>query len=193
MADTRRKVILVTDGDKVAKRTVEVAAKNVGARCISASWGNPTDKSGSQLVQLIKQAAHDPIVVMLDDRGDQGTGKGEKALKYIFNHPEIEVLGVVAVASNTPATEGVRVLESITREGEIIGGAVDKLGYPDEKHHNLKGDTVDVLNQLEVTNIVGVGDIGKMDGKDDRFFGAPITTKALQEILDKCGEKNEQR
>ncbi|MCL6636019.1 MAG: stage V sporulation protein AE, partial [Peptococcaceae bacterium] len=33
----KRKVIIVTDGDRIAKRAVEVAARNVGARCISCS------------------------------------------------------------------------------------------------------------------------------------------------------------
>ena len=191
MDQVRRKVILVTDGDKVARKTVEVASRNVGARCISASWGNPTGKTGAEIVNMVKQAPHDPIVVMLDDKGHQGTGKGEAALEYICRHPEIEVLGVVAVASNTPATEGIKVNESVTSEGDIIKGAVNKLGCPDPNHKKLKGDTVDVLNRLDVTNIVGIGDIGKMEGADYYALGAPITTKALEEILIKCGEIHE--
>ncbi|NLJ99876.1 MAG: stage V sporulation protein AE, partial [Clostridia bacterium] len=38
----RRKVILITDGDKVARDSVEAVAREVGGRCISLSSGNPT-------------------------------------------------------------------------------------------------------------------------------------------------------
>lgn len=44
----KRKVILVTDGDLVAKKAVETASRNIGARCISCSAGNPTRLSGEQ-------------------------------------------------------------------------------------------------------------------------------------------------
>ncbi|HHW49425.1 MAG TPA: stage V sporulation protein AE, partial [Clostridiaceae bacterium] len=44
----KRKVILVTDGDSVAKEAVEIAASNIGARCISDSAGNPTVLTGQE-------------------------------------------------------------------------------------------------------------------------------------------------
>lgn len=183
----RRKVILVTDGDKVARRTVEVAAKNINARCISASAGNPTPRSGKELVELVKKAPHDPVVVMFDDRGWQGKGEGEQALEYVAQHPDIEVLGVVAVASNTPYVEGIDVAKSIAYTGDLVDGPVDKDGVCEQEgHHILEGDTVDVLSALEVP-IIGMGDIGKMSGADSFQKGAPLTTKALQEILIRSG------
>ena len=51
-----RKVIIVTDGDSVAQQAVEIAAKNINARTISASGGNPTPLTGQKIVELIKQA-----------------------------------------------------------------------------------------------------------------------------------------
>jgi len=184
---SRRKVILVTDGDKAARKTVEVAARNIGARCISASAGNPTEISGERLVQLIKAAPHDPVVVMFDDVGMMGKGKGERVLEYVSRHPEIEVLGAVAVASHTRNVEGVEVDASVDRTGHLVAGPVTKEGYPEPaKHKYLEGDTVDILSELSVPVVIGTGDTGKMDGKDSFFEGAPITTKAFREILNRC-------
>lgn len=42
----RRRVILVTDGDHIAKRALQVAAKRIHARVISRSAGIPTPLSG---------------------------------------------------------------------------------------------------------------------------------------------------
>ncbi|MDA8234065.1 MAG: stage V sporulation protein AE [Clostridia bacterium] len=180
----RRKVILVTDGDKMARKTVEVAARNIGARCISASAGNPTEISGERLVQLIQSTPHDPVVVMFDDVGMVGKGKGEKVLEYVSRHPEIEVIGAVAVASHTPYVEGVEVDVSIDRAGHLVEGPVNKEGQAESgRHKYLEGDTVDILNELHIPVIIGTGDTGKMDGKDSFFAGAPVTTKAFWEIL----------
>ncbi|GAB4271108.1 stage V sporulation protein SpoVABEA [Thermincola ferriacetica] len=191
MKKQTRKVIIVTDGDMVAKRTVEIAARNVGARCISLSAGNPTPISGRQAVELIKLTPHDPVVLMVDDRGHTGFGKGEQVLDYVVRHPEIDVLGVVAVASNTSGIQGTRVDKSITRDGVIVDGPVDKYGQPEPANHKyLEGDTVSVLNSLDVKVIIGLGDIGKMDMADDISNGAPLTTKALQEVINRSGYKN---
>lgn len=179
----KRKVILVTDGDMIAKRAVETAARNVGARCISRSAGNPTMQSGQELVDLIKTAPGDPVVVMLDDRGYNGRGRGEEAMAYIARHPEIQVLGVLAVASNTAKVNGCKVDLSVSREGKIIEDPVDKLGRP--VGDLLKGDTVEMIDSLDIPLIVGIGDIGKMDGADDVEKGAPLTTRALKTILEK--------
>lgn len=184
----KRRVILVTDGDVVASRTIEEAAKNIGARLITLSTGNPTPLNGEQIVELIKKTPHDPVVVMLDDKGACGFGKGEQALEIIAGHPDIEVLGAVAVASNTPGTEGVPVNCSVTREGQLIDGPVNKDGEPlAAKKTLLEGDTVDILSSLNIPIIVGTGDTGKMDKADDIARGAPITTKAFQEILHRSG------
>jgi len=191
MADKTKKVILVTDGDKVARKTVTVAAKKIGARCISASWGNPTPVTGPQMVKMIEEAPRDPIVVMLDDRGHPGQGAGEQVLEYIYRHPDIDIIGVLAVASNTPGVEGISIKKSVSRFGEIIDGPVDKAGIPEGgNHHYLEGDTVDILNRLNIENIVGIGDIGKMDGADDYRSGARITTKALEELLENALKKD---
>ena len=178
----RKKVILVTDGDRIAQNAVEVAAHNIGGRCISSSSGNPTILSGEEIIEKIHQAEHDPIVVMVDDCGDTGAGRGEKAMLAITNNPGIEVLGIVAVASNGKEGNSVKVDCSFTKDGKKINNAVDKHGngLSDKELH---GDTLSVLKDIDVPLIVGIGDPGKMDGKDDVLIGAPITTAALREIL----------
>lgn len=183
-----RKVVLITDGDKMARKTIEVAAKNVGGCCISASAGNPTPISGEEIVKLIKKAQTDPVLVMLDDKGCRHKGVGEKAMEYIVKHPEVDVLGVIAVASNTSYTHGVSVKNAISLDGKIIDRPVDKEGYAEPKgHHVLEGDTVDVLEELDIPIVIGIGDIGKMHGKDHYEHGAPITTKAVNYILQRSG------
>ena len=52
---------------------------------------------GSEIVNLIKKTAQDPVLVMFDDSGFIGEGAGEQALRYVAHHPDIEVLGVIAV------------------------------------------------------------------------------------------------
>lgn len=184
----KRNVILVTDGDQVARRTLEVAAKNIGARCISMSAGNPTRLSGQEMVKLIKTAAHDPVIVMFDDKGEEGQGMGEKAIMEVYNSPDINILGVLAVASNSFCCDGASVDVSITNTGAMVKGSVNKYGKS-IKRNELRGDTVEILNNLDVPVVVGIGDIGKMDGADDYHYGAPVTTKALQEIIERSGFK----
>lgn len=183
----KRKVIIVTDGDDVAKKAIEIAARNIGGRTISASTGNPTPLSGSEIVELIKQAANDPVVVMVDDNGDPGRGWGERAMKAIASHPDIQLLGVIAVASNTEGDEGIEVDISITKEGEISHTGVDKDGVAKDDNH-INGDTLSVLKELKVPIIVGMGDVGKMNYQDDIQKGAPLTTKALKKILEANGK-----
>ena len=88
-----RKVILVTDGDNCAQRAVEEAARNIGGRCISRSGGNPTELTGREILELIKTAKYDPVVVMVDDRGNTHKGSGETAMEYIISSGEVDVLG----------------------------------------------------------------------------------------------------
>lgn len=57
---TKRKVILITDGDEYAKRAVELVAKEIGGRCISMSQGNPSRYTGLELVELIKRQSMIP-------------------------------------------------------------------------------------------------------------------------------------
>ena len=179
-----RKVILVTDGDSVAQKAVETAATNIGGRCISASAGNPTFLSGYEIVDLIKTAEHDPVVVMVDDRGEKGAGDGERAMEVILNDESVDVLGVVAVSSNGKDCKGVKVACSITKDGKVIEGSVDKYGN-DTGNKDICGDTLSILRDKQDLVIVGIGDPGKMDFKDDVLKGAPVTTKAFQEILNR--------
>jgi len=71
----RRKVIIITDGDSVARDSVELVARKVGGRCISLSGCNPTTLTGREIVELILKAPHDPVFVMVDDRGTSTCGK----------------------------------------------------------------------------------------------------------------------
>jgi len=184
------RTILITDGDGVAQRVVEDIAISLGLRCISASGGNPTPISGKEIVEMLKTVHHDPVLVMFDDQGNKGKGDGELAMEYVASHPDIEVLGAVAVASNTSGSTGIATDECITSRGEIVDVSVDKDG--DMKGESvdrpvITGDTVDVLNEISVPFIVGVGDVGKMCRADDIKRGAPITRKAIEEILKRSG------
>lgn len=185
----QRNVIIVTDGDSIAKSAVELAAKNIGGRCISLSAGNPTILSGNEIVNLIKIAKYDPVIVMVDDRGDQGEGKGEEALSQIVQNENIKVLGVVAVASNGKDRCGLKVNFSIDKNGNKVKFAVDKYGNTLD-HAEVCGDTLSILQNLkaQIPIVVSIGDPGKMDKKDDIYIGAPITTMALKEILNESNK-----
>jgi stage V sporulation protein AE len=181
---TKRKVIVITDGDRVAKKVVERVAKNIGGRAISISAGNPTPITGEEIAEAIKETPYDPVLVMVDDCGSQLQANGETALAVLAQHPDIEILGVVAVASNTAKVHGVPVTSSVTRDGEVINGPVDKDGKPEAPGHvRVEGDTVDILNQLPIPIVIGIGDLGKMNDADLEEEGAQITTRAVEEIL----------
>jgi stage V sporulation protein AE len=127
---------------------------------------------------------------MFDDRGCPDQGTGETAMKFVASHPDIEVLGAVAVASNTTGGIGIPADVCITGEGKFVSAAVDKKGKLE--HDTLgkpiiHGDTVDILNDLAVPVVIGVGDIGKMGHSDDLEKGAPITRRAIEEILKRSG------
>lgn len=193
MANDKIQVILVTDGDRVAQKAVEKIGQEIGLRCISASAGNPTPISGKEIVELLRQVPYGPVLVMFDDRGRRDKYKGEQALEYVANHPDIEVLGAVAVASNTKGCQGIAVDACVACDGKLTTASVDKLGetegYAYAEHTVIQGDTVDVLNDVDVPVIIGVGDIGKMDKRDDINKGAPITKRAILEILERSGAK----
>jgi stage V sporulation protein AE len=188
--EKQRQVILITDGDDYARRTVERIALEIGGRCISMSHGNPTIKSGSEIVSLIKKAANDPVLVMFDDSGLMGEGAGEKALRYVATHPDIYVLGVLAVASNTHQKEWTKIDICIDREGNITPYGVDKYGLPDLEIGRMNGDTVYCLDELDFPIVVGIGDIGKMSKLDHYDKGSPITKKAIEIILERSGRND---
>lgn len=190
MLGEKVRVILITDGDRCAQHTVEKIAKDLNLRCISASAGNPTPISGQEIVSLLKTVPHDPVLVMFDDRGRRDKGKGETAMEYVASHPDIKVLGAVAVASNTQGIQGVPADVCINGTGDIVATSVDKYGQEKSATASkpvVTGDTVDVLNDVDIPVIVGVGDIGKMDKADDIRRGSPITKKAIEEILKRSG------
>lgn len=177
-----RRVIIVTDGDHLAKRALQIAARRVHARIISQSAGNPTPLSGVEMVNLIKKTPYDPVIVMLDDNGNRNQGGGEEALQVLLSHPDIKVIGALAVASNTSLVRGVPVDFSIDCEGRRVETGVNKDGVA-IRRYLVYGDTVDALRGLEAPVIVGIGDIGKMGGRDAPERGAPITTRALKALI----------
>ncbi|URZ07185.1 stage V sporulation protein AE [Clostridium felsineum] len=177
----KHKIIILTDGDKIAKKAAERVAKNINGRCISISSGNPSKINGEEVIKLIKCAKEDPTIIMVDDRGDIGRGNGEKIIQTIIKSQEVILMGIVAVASNS-AGSGIRVDYSIDKWGNIIKHAVDK--YGNEKDNRIIiGDTINTINPNDVPVIIGIGDPGKMDGNDDLSKGCPILTAAVKLII----------
>jgi stage V sporulation protein AE len=181
----KKRIIFITDGDLYALRVVEHVAKLVGGRCISQSWGNPTRRSGWELVEMIRKTPYDPVLVMFDDCGYKGAGPGEQAMRIIYNQPDFEILGAVAVASKTHFAEWTKVDCSVDRYGELTEFGIDKSGIPDLETGRMNGDTVYILDELNLPVVVGIGDIGKMAGFDAVEKGAPITLKAIDLILER--------
>src|SRR5690554_575216 len=107
--ERKKRIIIVTDGDEYAWKALERIAKDFDGSCISQSQGNPTELSGEQIVKFIMEAKKEPIFVMFDDSGAFGEGRGEEALMYVAKHPNIEVLGVLAVASKTKRGEWTKI------------------------------------------------------------------------------------
>jgi stage V sporulation protein AE len=184
----RPQVIVVTDADETAWRAVSAAGESLGIPTLRLSHGNPTPVSGRRLVDAIRASGRSPIVVMVDDRGESGRGPGERALGALLREDDIDVVGVVAVASHTPHVDGVRPDVSVTAEGEVISGAVDKDGEP--ARGLLRGDTVDEIKRSgRDVFVVGLGDPGKMDGHDRLGAGVPATRKALELVLERVGQQ----
>ncbi|MFT8322957.1 MAG: stage V sporulation protein AE [Bacillus sp. (in: firmicutes)] len=183
----RRKVIVITDGDEYARRAVEVVAKEVGGRCISMSFGNPSNHTGPEIINMIQKAKNDPVLVMVDDSGFVGEGEGEKILRYIVTHKDIDLLGVIAVASRTRREEWTRVHVSVDQNGKLTQYGVDKYGIAENEIGRMNGDTVYNLDELHLPLVVGIGDIGKMGKKDAYEKGAPITKTAVEYILERSG------
>lgn len=186
------RVILITDGDSVAQKVVEELANDLNLRCISASAGNPTPISGEKIVQLLKTVPRDPVLVMFDDKGLPEKGYGEFALEFVANHPDVEVIGAVAVASNTFDTDGAQADACIERDGHLTHSSINKNGEKcscggSADKPIVRGDTVDVLDECDIPVVIGVGDIGKMKRQDDICRGAPVTRRAIEEILKRNG------
>lgn len=182
-----RRVIVVTDGDCTALGAVEAAAENVGARCISlTACRNPKDIhwSPKDVEELVLSTPRDPVVVLVDDEGAQGEGWGEQVLRHLCTSDRVKLLGVVAVASNLKEGHGIPVDASVAVDGSVVLAAVDKEGVPRAIHEFLRGDTVENLDQLNVPVVIGLGDPGKMNFQDEAENGAPLTTRAVQGVLE---------
>lgn len=182
-----KRVILITDGDHYAKEAVKKAGLQLGCETLVCSAGNPTAISGQDLVDEILNCKRDPVLVMFDDGGFNGVGIGEKTLKYVANHPQIEPLGAIAVASNSDSQEWTHVDVSLDRYGKLTPYGVDKEGIPEMDLGRVFGDTVYSLDELHLPIVVGVGDIGKLRGVDDAKHGAPITKQAIELIIERSG------
>ncbi len=189
----KRKVILITDGDKYAKKAIQYVAREVGGRCISMSQGNPSHLSGKELVRLIHKAKSDPVLVMFDDSGYVGEGAGERAMRIVATDPSIEVLGIIAVASKTRREEWAKVDVSIDRYGNLTSRGVDKYGMEEMEIGKIIGDTVYCIDELDVPVVVGVGDIGKMAQIDDYRKGSPVTKLAVEIILERSRYRDERK
>lgn len=182
----RQPVIIVTDGDETAYGAVKAACEELQLQVMRQSQGNPTPISGDEIVQTAQSKGRgQPIVIMVDDQGDANLGKGERALAKILASPRLSVLGVVAVAAHTRGVKGVVANVSVTSDASMTVGAVNKEGEP--AGTVLHGDTVDILRDYPQIPIVGLGDPGKMQGHDKRDEGAPATTRAIAEVLERSG------
>ena len=85
---------------------------------------------GKKVIELIRQAKWDPVVVMADDKGNVGEGSGESVIRDIAESPDIEIIGVLAVASNSVGVLGIDVDFSITKYRNLVNKSVDKCGNP---------------------------------------------------------------
>ena len=181
----KKRVILITDGDDKARAAVEHVAKELDCHLVMESGGNPTRLSGEEILKLILASKKDPVLALFDDCGYPEEGPGEIALMTIVNSPETEILGAVAVASHSFSHEWTRVTVSIDRNGNLTEYGVDKEGIKDIELGRIRGDTVYILDELQLPIVVGIGDIGKMGGNDSILKGAPITKQAIQLIIER--------
>lgn len=182
----RIRVIIVTDGDWTARHAIETAAHSMKLYPLKTVAGNPVPLSGPEVLQQILQAPYEPVVVMVDDRGHKGVGAGERVIEYLLHQTEkIEVLGVIAVASNS-RVRGARVDYSVTSDLQVVKDRpVNKEGVLESpRHRRLEGDTVQILDRFPDLLVVGCGDPGKMDGLDSAANGAEVTRKCLEIILE---------
>ncbi|MBM7569771.1 stage V sporulation protein AE [Aquibacillus albus] len=184
-----KKVIIITDGDEYARKTLDFLANELGGTCLSYLADNPSKVSPEEVKQAIFDATEQPIYVMIDDAGVLGVGYGEKILLALADDPQIEIIGAVAVAAHTCNMEWSRFTFAIDSNGELIPNGVDKEGVLIPEVGRMSGDTVYLLDRLDLPLVIAIGDIGKMQGKDDISKGSPITRKAIEIILERGGLK----
>lgn len=180
----KKQVIVVTDGDRKASEAVRVASDNVGGYCVIASQKpNEPKPTSDEVKQRIREAPCSLVIVLVDDQGKQGEGRGESILRDIASDDQFDLLGVVAVASDMHHGNGAVVNVSVNREGELVQTPVGKDGREQFASVEIHGDTVENLDELDIPIVVGLGDPGKMDFADDAKKGAPVTTKALEVVI----------
>lgn len=180
-----KQVIIITDGDQYAQQAIDHIAKNLGGTSLSEFAGNPSLYQTRDIIQSVYQARENPIYVLVDDAGVYGVGSGEETILALVNDPIITIIGVVAVAAHTKNMEWSRVSLSIDQDGQVSEHGVDKEGVPISEVGRINGDTVYILDQLDLPNVIAIGDIGKMHGYDDKKRGYPITRKAIELILER--------
>lgn len=182
-----RKVIYVTDGDGAAVKAVAAATKKLGMHCLMLSGGNPTSHSYEELRTQIHESPAAVTVILFDDAGAAYEGKGEAMMVRLTQDDDVEVIGALAVASAERSGDWTHVHVSVDRYRNLEARGVDKEGFVDIENHRVHGDTVYTLDRLNIPLIVGIGDLGKMGGRDDVRKGSPVTQTALQLILERSG------
>ncbi|MDD4571795.1 MAG: stage V sporulation protein AE [Clostridia bacterium] len=181
----KKRVIVVTDGDKTAAAAVRQAAVDLDGTFVETSIGIPTSKDKSAIFAEIAKAEKEPVLVLADDKGWQCEGSGEGLIRQIMFHPVIQLIGIVAVASDTVNGEILHITNSIDNEGNIVAKAVDKNGKT-KTDSFLVGDTLGVICGQKQLLVLGMGDPGKMCGSDEPKNGSPITAKAIAYIWEKA-------
>lgn len=184
-----KKVIIITDGDEYARKTLDYLVNQLGGTCLSYLSDNPTKALPEEVIQAVHDAKKEPVYVLIDDAGTQGIGSGERILLALNEDPEVEIIGAIAVAAHTKNMEWSRFTLAIDHNGELIPNGVDKQGVRLPEIGRINGDTIYALDQIDLPIVIAIGDIGKMHGRDDLKKGSPITRKAIEIILERGGLK----
>jgi stage V sporulation protein AE len=171
----KKRVIVLTDGDRSAWRAARRACAELGVGLIDLTAGAPTEASIEEVERAIVDSPYPEVVVLADDAGRRGMGEGELLVAMLAASPVAQIVAAVAVASKTEDDGVVKVDEAVTADGRVVRVAVDKEGHP-LRDNRLQGDTVGVLRALGVP-IVGIGDIGEGEGRS----GEAALRRALAE------------
>ncbi len=158
----KKRVIVITDGDRSAWRAARRVCAQLGLGLIDASAGAPTRATVEDVERAIVESPY-AEVVLADDAGRLGMGEGELLVAALARSAAAEIVAAVAVASSTLNDGAVRVDEAVTARGDIVSTAVNKHGLP-LPTRRLRGDTVGVLHSLRVP-VIGIGDIGDGSGR----------------------------
>ncbi|MDC3413102.1 stage V sporulation protein AE [Aquibacillus sp. 3ASR75-11] len=181
----KKRIIVITDGDEYARKTLDYLANELGGTCLSYLSDNPTVVTPDKVIRAVLKAKEEPVYVLIDDAGIPGVGAGEKVLLALKDHPDIDIIGAIAVAAHTKNMEWTRFSFAIDRYGQLTANGVDKEGVSIPEIGRINGDTVYSLDQLDLPIVIAIGDIGKMHGNDDLKKGSPITRKAIELILER--------